>query len=57
MLLEDGRLFVVAYKGELTAQTDDTREKHTIGELWVACSCGKGLAHVCVVAMSGTCVY
>lgn len=42
-LLDDGRLFVVEYKGALTAQTDDTREKRTIGELWESRSDGKGL--------------
>lgn len=42
-LLDDGRLFVVEYKGGLTAQTDDTREKRTIGELWESRSNGQGL--------------
>lgn len=32
--LTDGRLFVIEYKGELTAGTDDTREKRLIGDLW-----------------------
>lgn len=42
-LLEDGRLFAIEYKGGLTVQTDDTREKRTVGELWEAKSGGKGL--------------
>lgn len=42
-LLEDGRLLVVEYKGVLTAQTKDTEEKRTIGELWENKSGGKGL--------------
>lgn len=41
--LEDGRLLVVEYKGGLTAQTDDTKEKRLLGELWEAKSGGKGL--------------
>ena len=32
--LDDGRLFVVEYKGALTAELSDTDEKRTIGELW-----------------------
>ncbi|MDA8230642.1 MAG: DEAD/DEAH box helicase family protein [Magnetospirillum sp.] len=42
-LLEDGRLLVVEYKGELTAGTDDTREKRAVGLLWERASGGKGL--------------
>lgn len=42
-LLEDGRLLVVEYKGELTAGTDDTREKRAVGLLWEKASGGKGL--------------
>lgn len=42
-LLEDGRLLVAEYKGGLTAQTKDTEEKRTIGELWESKSGGKGL--------------
>lgn len=41
--LTDGRLLVVEYKGELTAQTTDTVEKRLIGELWEAKSAGRGL--------------
>jgi type III restriction enzyme len=32
--LTDGRIFVVEYKGDLTAGTTDTREKRLIGERW-----------------------
>ena len=32
--LNDGRIFVVEYKGALTAELSDTDEKRTIGELW-----------------------
>lgn len=42
-LLDDGRLFVVEYKGGLTAQTDDTKEKRSVGELWESKSKGNGL--------------
>lgn len=42
-LLQDGRLLVIEYKGGLTAQTEDTKEKRTVGELWEAKSNGKGL--------------
>ncbi len=42
-LLNDGRCFVVEYKGLLTADTADTREKRTIGELWERESEGKAL--------------
>ncbi len=42
-LLNDGRYFVVEYKGAFIAGTADTREKRTIGELWERNSGGKGL--------------
>lgn len=42
-LLEDGRLLVAEYKGELTAEGADTNEKRTIGQLWERKSGGKGL--------------
>jgi len=41
--LNDGRLFVVEYKGEHIAEGPDTQEKRTIGELWERHSHGKGL--------------
>jgi len=42
-LLEDGRILIVEYKGELTAQTKDTKEKRMIGELWERHAKGQGL--------------
>ena len=42
-LLEDGRLFVVEYKGAHIADGPDTAEKRTIGELWERESGGKCL--------------
>lgn len=44
--LEDGRLFVVEYKGADRYSNDDSREKRTIGEVWAAASGGR-----CVFAM------
>lgn len=41
--LEVGRLLVAEYKGARDIQSDDTREKRTIGELWERHSGGKGL--------------
>ena len=41
--LDDGRLFVVEYKGALTAEGADTREKRSVGALWERTSAGKGL--------------
>ena len=41
--LNDDRLFVVEYKGEHIAESADTREKRTIGELWERHSKGRGL--------------
>jgi len=41
--LNDGRFFVIEYKGELTAETADTREKRTIGQLYEEKSDGKCL--------------
>ena len=34
--LDDGRLFVLEYKGSLTGQSEDTIEKDAIGKLWAA---------------------
>lgn len=42
-LLQDGRVFVIEYKGEPYITNDDSREKTNIGELWAAKSQGKGL--------------
>ena len=41
--LEDGRLLVVEYKGADRADSSDTAEKRTIGELWQRASHGKGV--------------
>ena len=41
--LEDGRLLVVEYKGARDADSPDTTEKRTIGELWQRTSHGKGV--------------
>ena len=42
-LLNDGRLFVIEYKGAHLAGGSDTAEKQTIGALWERKSKGKGL--------------
>ena len=44
--LEDGRLFVVEYKGGHLYDNADSREKRTIGDVWAAASGGR-----CVFAM------
>ena len=41
--LDDGRLLVVEYKGALTAEGTDTREKRSVGALWERRSAGRGL--------------
>ena len=41
--LNDGRVFVVEYKGAHLADTQDTKEKRNIGELWAEKSGGKGI--------------
>ncbi|MCY3956560.1 MAG: DEAD/DEAH box helicase family protein [Nitrospira sp.] len=41
--LEDDRLLVVEYKGARDADSSDTAEKRTIGELWQRASHGKGV--------------
>ncbi len=41
--LEDDRLLVVEYKGAHIADSSDTAEKRTIGELWQRTSHGKGV--------------
>ena len=41
--LNDGRFFVVEYKGEHIAEGPDTWEKRTVGELWERHSNGSGL--------------
>ena len=42
-LLEDGRIFVLEYKGEHLITADEAKEKINIGQLWAAKSDGKGL--------------
>ncbi|MFO1218841.1 MAG: DEAD/DEAH box helicase family protein [Burkholderiaceae bacterium] len=39
--LNDGRLFVVEYKGEAYATNDDSREKRAIGSAWARASAGR----------------
>jgi type III restriction enzyme len=41
--LQDGRVFVIEYKGAHLVDTQDTKEKQNIGELWAAKSAGKGI--------------
>ncbi len=40
---EDGRLFVVEYKGDAYATNDDSREKRAIGHAWATASQGKAV--------------
>jgi type III restriction enzyme len=42
-MLEDGRLLVIEYKGAYLADSQDTKEKTFIGELWEKYTKGKGL--------------
>lgn len=42
-ILQDGRVFVIEYKGAHLADGDDTKEKTNIGQLWAVKSTGKGL--------------
>ena len=41
--LEDGRIFVVEYKGEHIAESSDTQEKRTVGALWERRSNGRAI--------------
>ena len=41
--LNDGRLFVIEYKGGDRISNDDSKEKRLVGELWEQSSNGKGL--------------
>ncbi len=52
-LLEDGRLLVVEYKGAYIADSSDTAEKRTVGELWEQESDGKGLFLVAEKSVDG----
>ena len=38
--LKDGRFFVIEYKGSHLLDSEDTREKETLGQLWEARSNG-----------------
>ena len=51
--LEDDRLLVVEYKGAHIADSSDTAEKRTIGELWERKSNGKGLFIVVEKSVDG----
>ena len=51
--LEDGRLLVVEYKGAHIADSSDTGEKRTIGELWQRTSNGKGVFVVVERSVNG----
>ena len=51
--LDDERLFVVEYKGAHIADSADTNEKRTIGELWQQKSDGKGLFTVVEKRVNG----
>ena len=51
--LEDGRLLVVEYKGAHIADSSDTAEKRTIGELWQRTSNGKGVFVVVEKSVNG----
>ena len=41
--LNDGKIFVVEYKGKPYVTNDDSKEKRNLGELWEERSNGKGL--------------
>jgi type III restriction enzyme len=41
--LRDGRILVIEYKGEHLADTQDTKEKRNVGQLWAGKSGGMGL--------------
>jgi type III restriction enzyme len=41
--LNDGRLLVVEYKGDMLATNDDSREKNAAGEYWSNKNAGKCL--------------
>lgn len=51
--LDDGRLLVVEYKGELTADSSDTGEKRTIGALWETTGEGNRLFMVVEKSVDG----
>lgn len=39
--MKDGRILVIEYKGAHLAETEDSREKEQIGQLWAAASGGR----------------
>ena len=41
--LQDGRVLVIEYKGAHLADTQDTKEKRNIGQLWAEKSGGRGV--------------
>lgn len=43
VMLNDGRILLVEYKGRHLLSSDDTKEKRNIGELWAEKSLGRGL--------------
>ena len=51
--LADDRLLVVEYKGSRDADSSDTAEKRTIGELWQRASNGKGVFIVVEKSVNG----
>lgn len=55
--LEDGRMLVVEYKGEVYKTNDDSREKKAVGELWAKSSKGKCLFLFAVEDDNGLDVY
>ena len=52
-LLEDGRLFVIEYKGAHIVEKSDTDEKRTIGEFWQRKSNGTGLFSLVEKSVNG----
>jgi hypothetical protein len=52
-MLNDGRILVVEYKGAHLAETPDTKEKASIGEIWAKRSKGKALFLLTTVKKSG----
>ena len=41
--LQDGRILVVEYKGDVYVTNDDSKEKKALGDLWASKSAGKGI--------------
>ncbi len=51
--LNDGRLLVVEYKGEVYKSNDDSREKNAVGRLWAETSGGRCLFLMAVKTEEG----